>query len=192
MYYTFVYIFFLKNLFLITRSFFINGVPREGKGGLRMKKENHLSQKSQLNKHREEKNITMGIQRVFAEIGEYGCYLLSILKAIDKTKYNTVLLSIINDFEDLKKRNIIGDECTVLDPEALCRYYGANVKVEKTNKWPNSEDVWFVIGKYHNKRTGYSHFVLMKGPREVSYDPLGDSVTVREGDIESYRVFKRR
>ena len=62
-----------------------------------------------------------------------------------------------------------------------------NVVVEKTKNWPNN--ALFVIGKWHNKRTGYSHFVLMKGPRDVEYDPLGDSVTVKEGDIESYRAF---
>lgn len=39
------------------------------------------------------------------------------------------------------------------------------------------------------KRTGYSHFVLMKGPQEIKYDPLGDSVTVKEGYVESYRAF---
>lgn len=40
-----------------------------------------------------------------------------------------------------------------------------------------------------SERTGYSHFVLMKGPQEIKYDPLGDSVTVKEGYVESYRAF---
>lgn len=39
------------------------------------------------------------------------------------------------------------------------------------------------------ERTGYSHLVLMKGPQEIKYDPLGDSVTVKEGYVESYRTF---
>lgn len=131
----------------------------------------------------------MNLQKFCKEIGEYGCYLLSIYKGISMSDDPLILARIANDYDDLRKNGAIGDECEVLHPEKICERYNVNVTVEKTKKWPNTDKPHFVIGKYYNKRTGYSHFVLMKGPREVEYDPLGDSVTVREGDIESYRVF---
>lgn len=135
----------------------------------------------------------MNLQKFCLEIGNYGCYLISIYKAILNTStdsYNgdaCILERIANDYDYLREHNIIGNDCEILQPAAICERYGINVTVEKTKNWPNN--ALFVIGKWHNKRTGYSHFVLMKGPRDVEYDPLGDSVTVKEGDIESYRAF---
>lgn len=130
----------------------------------------------------------MNLQKFCLEIGNGGCYLISIYKAILKTSTDACILArIITDYDYLKEHNIIGDGCEILQPAKICERYGINVTVEKTKNWPNN--ALFVIGKWHNKRTGYSHFVLMKGPRDVEYDPLGDSVTVKEGDIESYRAF---
>lgn len=130
----------------------------------------------------------MSLQKFCLEIGNYGCYLISLYKAILKTSSDACILArIITDYDYFKKNNIIGDDCEILQPDKICERYGINVTVEKTNKWPSN--ALFVIGKWYNKRTGYSHFTLMKGPREVEYDPLGDSVTVKEGDIESYRAF---
>lgn len=135
----------------------------------------------------------MNLQKFCLEIGNYGCYLISIYKAILNTStdaYNgdaCILARIANDYDYFREHSIIGDDCEILQPDKICKRYGINVVVEKTKNWPNN--ALFVIGKWHNKRTGYSHFVLMKGPREVEYDPLGDSVTVKEGDIESYRAF---
>ena len=130
----------------------------------------------------------MNLQKFCLEIGSYGCYLISIYKAILKTSTDACILArIANDYDYLRDHIIIGNDCEILQPAKICERYGINVTVEKTNKWPNNS--LFVIGKWHNKRTGYSHFVLMKGPRDVEYDPLGDSVTVKEGDIESYRAF---
>ena len=129
----------------------------------------------------------MNLQKLCLEIGNYGCYLISIYKAILDTTDACILARIITDYDYFRKNNIIGDDCEILQPDKICKHYGVNVTVEKTKNWPNN--ALFVIGKYHNKRTGYSHFVLMKGPQEIKYDPLGDSVTVKEGYVESYRAF---
>lgn len=130
----------------------------------------------------------MNLQKFCLEIGNYGCYLISIYKAILNTSTDACILArIANDYDYFREHSIIGDDCEILQPEMICRHYGINVVVEKTKKWPSN--ALFVIGKWHNKRTGYTHFVLMKGPREVEYDPLGNSVTVKEGDINSYRAF---
>ena len=130
----------------------------------------------------------MNLQKFCLDIGNFGCYLISIYKAILNTSSDACILArICADYEYLKAHNIIGDDCEILQPAKICRLYDINVTVEKTKKW--TDNALFVIGKWHNKRTGYSHFTLMKGPREVEYDPLGDSVTVKEGDIESYRAF---
>ena len=130
----------------------------------------------------------MNLQKFCLELGNYGCYLISIYKAILKTSSDACILArIANDYDYLRDHIIIGNDCEILQPAKICERYGINVTVEKTNKWPSN--ALFVIGKWHNKRTGYSHFVLMKGPRDVEYDPLGDSITVKEGYVESYRAF---
>lgn len=130
----------------------------------------------------------MNLQKFCLEIGNYGCYLICVYKAILKSSSDACILArIITDYDFFKDHTIIGNDCEILQPALICKRYGINVTVEKTKNWPSN--ALFVIGKYHNKRTGYSHFTLMKGPREVEYDPLGDSVTVKEGDIESYRAF---
>lgn len=130
----------------------------------------------------------MNLQKFCLEIGNYGCYLISIYKAILNTSIDACILArIANDYDYFKEHSIIGNDCEILQPEMICKRYGINVVVEKTKNWPSN--ALFVIGKWHNKRTGYSHFVLMKGPRDVQYDPLGNSITVKEGDIESYRAF---
>lgn len=43
------------------------------------------------------------------------------------------------------------------------------------------------IAEFYNKRTDFTHFVIVGPTNEVLYDPLGESVTVREGKIVSYR-----
>lgn len=126
----------------------------------------------------------MSLQKTFEELGNYGCYLISIYKGLHKDMPDSMIAkSIIEDFSRLKEKGYIGDDCEVLQPEKISGH-----KVMKSVEWP-TEPFAFVIGKYHNKRTGFSHFVLMRGPNEVDYDPLGNSVTVREGKVESYRVF---
>lgn len=130
----------------------------------------------------------MNLQKFCLELGNYGCYLISIYKAILKTSTDACILArIANDYDYLRDHIIIGNDCEILQPAKICERYGINVTVEKTKKWPSN--ALFVVGKWYNKRTGYSHFTLMKGPRDVEYDPLGDSTTVREGEVESYRAF---
>ena len=48
----------------------------------------------------------------------------------------------------------------------------------------------FVIARWYNQRTGFRHFVV-GDLRPVQWDPIeGGSVTVREGVVDSLRIFK--
>jgi hypothetical protein len=45
----------------------------------------------------------------------------------------------------------------------------------------------FLIAEWYNKRTGFTHFTVIY---PESFDPLAASVTVKEGAIRSYRLYR--
>ena len=47
------------------------------------------------------------------------------------------------------------------------------------------------IARFYNPRTGYSHFVIAKPDGEVIWDPLTDSITVKEGFIKDWRIVEQ-
>lgn len=48
----------------------------------------------------------------------------------------------------------------------------------------------YAIGCFYNPRTGFRHFAVLDNKRRVIYDSLGSSVTIREGYLESLRLYK--
>ena len=44
------------------------------------------------------------------------------------------------------------------------------------------------IARFYNSRTGCSHFVIAAPNGKVIFDPLGESVTVKEGIIKDWRI----
>jgi hypothetical protein len=48
----------------------------------------------------------------------------------------------------------------------------------------------FSIGRWFNKRTGYTHFVALDDSARIIWDSLKDSVTVREGIGQSKLIFR--
>lgn len=76
------------------------------------------------------------------------------------------------------------EDCYIQDPVKILKYLtGDNYKVERVEKLPLHYD--FAVYHYYNSATGLGHFVL------PDWDPLGDSITRRNGVIDSYRVFTK-
>lgn len=82
-------------------------------------------------------------------------------------------------------------EGEIKDWQALADYLG--VKVQYLGKFaPNADQRLgnFVIACWFNPRTNFRHFVV-GDLKPVEWDPIaGGSVTVREGKVESLRIFK--
>lgn len=72
------------------------------------------------------------------------------------------------------------NECFVNNPNNLVN--GLVYKAE-TNTTGKKQ-----IARFYNPRTGFSHFVIAKPDGRVVYDPLENSVTVKEGFIQDWRI----
>lgn len=114
-------------------------------------------------------------------VGENGCYILSILESIGIQNTDAQL----NMIKDLVDAGFLAKDLYVKDNEALAARLGCSY--QKLAIKP-ATDVY--IKEYFNERTGFTHFVLCV--KDVDYDTLDDSVTVKEGYVKSYRIFKRK
>ena len=47
----------------------------------------------------------------------------------------------------------------------------------------------YFIGEFYNERTKFTHFVGLDDNLKVEYDPIENSVTVKEGKLKTVRVF---
>lgn len=118
-----------------------------------------------------------GIQTKLEQIGNYGCYFLSICC---QANYQG---NIIELYDFCVEKGWMESDCTVLNPGKIYWYLtGTEVWVVKTTEEPKGDEL-FYVELWHNERTGYSHFKL------PDVDTLKNSVTVREGKIHSYRIF---
>ena len=116
-------------------------------------------------------------------INDGGCYFLSLMQGIDRRE---------EEIEDIYKmsvsKNYMDYECFVKEPtKLLLELTHKNWLLNVSKTFDSKADI--IIAKWYNPRTRYSHFVLMDKNNNVLYDPLGSSVTVKEGYIESYRLF---
>lgn len=120
-----------------------------------------------------------GIQKTLEKIGKYGCGFLCVCHAMGVQE--SELLTI---FRLCVKNNYIDEDCYVNDWAALATYLsptGQRYRVEKSNL--KDRKAAFYIEYWYNPKTKLRHFKLK------DWDPLGDSLTVKEGMIESYRNF---
>lgn len=124
------------------------------------------------------------LQKKLENIGKYGCYFLSILKAFDRTA------DFLELYDKYTSKGFMDADCFVKNPIGIVRDLSGYHKwnVEKTTSFKLGS---IVIAYYYNKSTGLHHFVLFDNNNKLVWDPLGESNTVKNGVIESYRVFTR-
>ena len=135
--------------------------------------------------------IPDGAQDFIAAVGAEGCYALTrckiaeIVTGAEWTDTGTAVLGV----ERGVKAGYIKPDMTVLDGAAFLKmltgkawtmfYVVAKDYKPKEGDWLAAE--WF------NPKTGKTHFTL-ESP--VKWNSLGNSVTVKEGAIRSYRVYR--
>ena len=121
-------------------------------------------------------------QRICKSLGESGCYFFCLLKFANKEN------DAINIYKEALALNFIDKDCYIKDPVALLKHL-TNKKYCVIKQTESPVDGDLIIARLVNNRTGLKHFVMVDKNNNVIYDPLEESVTVKEGDSESYRGF---
>lgn len=126
-----------------------------------------------------------GLQNKLKKIGEEGCHFLFLMSIIEReTKEN---VDIITFYDTCLSKGWIREDLYVNDALAIlehftkagwCRYEAETYKVP-LEPGVYVEEVW------HNPRTKYTHF------RDVSFDTYKNSVTVKEGTLLKYYIYKK-
>lgn len=123
-------------------------------------------------------------QKELEIIGNYGCAFISLLHALNITSIDKCL----ELFRKGKKEGVLDEDCTVLNWDKLAKMISGHTyqttKVDGKER-PKTYSKDILIARYHNKRTNFYHFCDVT---HELYDPLENSVTVKEGYIESYRL----
>ena len=134
--------------------------------------------------------MVKGLQKTLLELGNYGCYFLSLVEAAERDTGRDY--PILSTFLDMKKRGFIGNECYIIFPEKiLSMLTGKDYTVRRESKDYKSKAGEIEILRYEWRGEGgvSAHFVLGDGNGRVAYDPLDGANTVKNGTVESKRIF---
>jgi hypothetical protein len=135
--------------------------------------------------------LNNGIQDFIKAIGDEGCYALCLCKIAEIAE---PLSGYPNGVEPVTNINLaieagcIKNDMTVLDGAGFLRDMTGRkwTKEYKPAGYKPAEGD-YLIAEWFNKRTGKTHFTL---EYPVKWNSLRDSVTVKEGVIRSYRLYR--
>jgi len=125
-------------------------------------------------------------QRVMSEVGEEGCYLLCIVDIAEEVLKERI--DAVVAYLDGIERGFVQENCLMTNAAGFLEML-TGVKWEKRYESATyvKKDGEFEVQKWQRK-SGVGTVDHFK--REI-YDPYGDSRTVREGYLESKRIFAR-
>lgn len=128
-----------------------------------------------------------GLDKKVENIYKYGCYFLDLLFV---SKYQEPTFEeIIKSYDTFIIKGWMDEECYIKDPCAILNYLtGKKYSVTKDSVFDSSAAC--IIGYYYNPNTNLHHFVVMDKYNRVRWDSIEDSNTVKNGFVESYRLFK--
>ena len=126
-------------------------------------------------------------------IGAWGCFYISILAIIeDATGRVFTPKDILVIWAENLNDGDLTEESFIMNPDRLAREL-TNGKIGQVGKFPATyqlKEGEYEILEWHNPRTKFTHFTTGDGTGKCKFDPLGSSVTVREGKVMSKRIFK--
>lgn len=132
-------------------------------------------------------------QVIMEQIGKYGCYFLSLIRAAEKLISRSI--DAVAVYEDVTKRGWMGPDCFMHRPaEVLAYLVGGSWNAQHQSRLYKPKPGEITILRYERKdpSASWTHFVLAgEDGQTVEYDPYGDSRTVREGELVSKRIFTR-
>lgn len=133
-------------------------------------------------------------------IQKYGCYFMSLAFHTGKN-FTAEELNKIWDMciekgyisGDLNKDGDFDDsgEAIILNPNGVCLLLGLKYRYVGKHNLGTDKIIpgYIAVGCFFNKRTNFRHFVAINRYKTVIFDPIPNSVTVREGIMESMRLF---
>lgn len=135
--------------------------------------------------------------RMRINIQKYGCYMMGILFHLNRLTNLALSAECITDgmYKLFVKRKWMSETCFILNPKAILDWGGVECDVVTENGShrlpPNFQcrknDIEILFFKRPNRM---GHFVAGDGNGNVAYDPMGRSLSVKEGDLISKRVFR--
>lgn len=130
-------------------------------------------------------------QRIMEALGKAGCYFLSIIHLAEYCTKERI--DAIEQFLIALSEGNVQQDCFVVRPEKILSDItgiGWGVKKVTADYMPGPDELEILRFERQDVGALIGHFVVGdKG--KVSYDPYGDSKTVREGKLVSKRVFYR-
>ena len=123
------------------------------------------------------------------QIYDYGCYFMSLLY-VRNIYYSEIpaIDELFMYYDTFIAKGWMTSDCYVKDPCAILKYLtGKKYSVKKSEVLDPSAAI--IIGRWYNPATNFHHFVVMDKRNTVVWDSLADSNTVKNGIIESYRLF---
>lgn len=132
-------------------------------------------------------------QRLRVPINKYGCYFMSLLFLINK--YTNLALSAawINGriYTGAMQKGFMDANCYMIDPTGFCKWLGWDATYTGKHEPPGyvCKPGEVEILRYEHQKYG-AHFVVGDGNGGVAYDPYGVSLSVKEGELKSKRIFR--
>ena len=134
-------------------------------------------------------------------IQKYGCLFMCLAWAsgkeytpdeLNRIWYHCIDKGYISG--DLNRDGDMDDngEAEILSHDGVAKELGSCLAYTNAHNSPtvNIPAGYYAIGAYYNPRTRFTHFVVINRDKEVVYDPIPHSVTVREGYLKSIRIYK--
>lgn len=126
---------------------------------------------------------------------ESGCSLMSIFYFVNKfTNFPFDIENILVFGDTFQRHRFVSNDFRILQWEKIFNFF-PEMDVIYTNRHEDPSRICrereFEILYFYNPRTGLHHFTGGNGKGYVTYDPMGESVTVKEGFLESKRIFCR-
>jgi hypothetical protein len=130
--------------------------------------------------------LNEGIQDFIKKVGDEGCYALCLCK-IAELRLNDSLIA-VSYIEYGVKYGLIAEDMTVLDGAKFLVHMTA-IEWSKEYKAPGYKPVLgdYLVAEWFNPRTKLTHFTV---EYPVKWNSLKNSVTVKEGSIRSYRLYR--
>lgn len=149
------------------------------------------------------KNINQHSKELLDDINTYGCLFLDFAESspilfegkIGCLMLNKIWTNAVDDkviSGDLNGDGDVDDwnESIILDHTALARnYFNLKITYDGIHHKSNERiplNVYLVFGAYKYK---YTHFVILNKRKEVTFDPIGYSNTVKYGKLDTMRWY---
>ena len=131
-------------------------------------------------------NELKGLDGKIKNIYDYGCYFLCLLYIAFRRE--PTLEEMIVYYDSFTATGWMDEDCFVKNPCAILNFFtGKEYSVVKGSVLDTSAT--HIIGYFYNTNTNLHHFVVMGKDNKVLWDSIENSNTVKNGFVESYRMF---